>query len=125
MDISVRACSEQEALDYVRDPSVVKFLSLYPDSIKNDFAMLVMDEKLLVLAKAKKNKVEIHVACKYRDRATVRQTMQQGLEWFGSRGFTTVWTDAPDDRSALVKMLQSLNFRKEKQRWIWESERQF
>jgi hypothetical protein len=124
MDISVRACSEQEALDYIQDRSVVKFLSLYPDSVKDDFAMLVMDEKLLVLAKAKKNKVEIHVACKYRDRATVRQTMQQGLEWFGARGFTTVWTTAPDDRSSLIKMLQSLNFRKAKQRWIWESKQQ-
>ena len=49
MDISVRACSEQEALDYIQDRSVVKFLSLYPGSVKDDFAMLVMDEKLLVL----------------------------------------------------------------------------
>jgi len=124
MDIGVRACSEEEALDYVRDPSVLKFLNQYPASIHNDFAMLVMDEKLLVLAKAKKKTVEIHVACKYKDRATVRQTMAQGLEWFAGRGFTKVWTTAPDDRLALIRMLQSLNFRKAQKRWTWESKQQ-
>jgi len=124
MDIGVRACSEEEALGYVRDPSVLKFLSQYPASIHSDFAMLVMDEKLLVLAKAKKKTVEIHVACKYKDRATVRQTMAQGLEWFAGRGFTKVWTTAPDDRLALIRMLQSLNFRKAQKRWTWESKQQ-
>ena len=124
MDISVRACSEQEALDYIQDRSVVKFLSLYPDSIKDDFAMLVMDEKLLVLAKAKGHSIEIHVACKYRDRSTVRQTMAQGLEWFAGAGFRKVWTTVPDDRPALIRMLQSLNFRKVKSRWIWVSKQQ-
>lgn len=124
MEISVRACTESEALDYVRDPSVVKWLDDYPAAIRQDFFMLIMDEKLLVLCKARKKSIEIHVACKYRDRASIRQTMLSGLEWFKSSGFNKVWTDAPDDRLALIKMLESLKFRKVKQRWVWQSVQQ-
>lgn len=120
MEVSVRVCSQDEALDYVQDPSVVKWLSAYPVNIKNDFIMLVMDERVLVLVKTRKRSVEVHIACKYRDRASVRETLENGLEWFKRLGYTTVWTRAPDDRVGLVRMLESLKFRKVKQRWLWE-----
>jgi len=120
MDISVRTCTEDEALEYVQDPSVVKWLSDFPVKIKDEFIMLVMDERVLVLVKTNKQSVEVHIACKYRDRAGVRETLENGLEWFKRLGYTNVWTKAPDDRVGLVRMLESLKFRKVKQRWVWE-----
>ena len=120
MEISVRTCTEDEALDYVQDPSVVKWLSDFPVKIKDEFIMLVMDERVLVLVKTNKQSVEVHIACKYRHRASVRQTLENGLEWFKRLGYTKVWTKAPDDRVGLVRMLESLKFRKVKQRWVWQ-----
>ena len=120
MDISVRTCTEDEALDYIQDPSVVKWLSDFPVKIKQEFIMLVMDERVLVLVKTDKQSVEVHIACKYRDRAGVRETLENGLEWFKRLGYTKVWTKAPDDRVGLVRMLESLKFRKVKQRWVWQ-----
>lgn len=117
MEISVRACDEDEALEYVRDWSVVKRLSEYPAGISITFSMLIMDEKLLVLAKPEGDAIEIHIACKFRDRGTARITMERGLQWFMDQGYKTVWTTAPDDRKALVKMLESLQFRKVGERW--------
>ncbi len=120
MDIAVRTCSQDEALEYVQDPSVVKYLSNYPLAIKNDFIMLVMDERVLVLVKTRGRSVEVHIACTFRQRARVRQTLERGLQWFRKLGYTQVWTKAPDDRVALVRMLESLKFKKVKQRWVWE-----
>jgi hypothetical protein len=117
MAISVRACDEDEALEYVRDPSVVKWLKEYPSGISSAFIMLVMDEKLLVLAKPDGESVEVHIACKFRDRGTARETLEQGLRWFTGQRFKTVWTTASDDRKALVRMLESLQFRRVGERW--------
>lgn len=117
MEISVRACDDDEALEYLRDPSVIKLLSVDPQGIGLDWIMVIMDEKLLVVARPDKDELEIHVACKFRDRATVRDTMKSGLEWLHGQGFSKVWTTAPDERKALVKMLEYLQFRKVGERW--------
>jgi hypothetical protein len=117
MEISVRACDDVEALEYLRDPSVIKLLSVDPQGLSSDWITLVMDEKLLVVAKPEGSELEIHVACKFRDRGAVRETMKQGLEWLHSQGFSTVWTTAPDERKALGKMLEFLQFRKVGERW--------
>jgi hypothetical protein len=117
MALSIRTCDEGEALEYLRDPSVIKLLSVDPQGLSSDWITLVMDEKLLVVAKPEGNDLEIHVACKYRDRAEVRETMKQGLEWLHGQGFTKVWTTAPNERKALGKMLEFLQFRKVGARW--------
>lgn len=119
MDISVRACDEDEALEILRDPSVIKLLSVIPERISSDWITLIMDGKLLVVAKPDKDCLEVHVACRFRDRATVRDTMENGLKWLSEQGFETIWTTAPDTRKALVKMLESLQFRKVGERWIY------
>lgn len=119
MEVSVRQCSDEEALDILCDPTVVKLLSVEPKGIGLDWFTLLMDERLLVVAKAEGDSVEIHVACRYRDRATARDTMINGLKWFTDKGFKTIWTTAPDERKALVKMLESLQFRKVGERWIY------
>lgn len=116
MEISVRACTDDEALEYLYDPSVRKFLNIAPESIHPEWMKLVMDERLLVLAKTDWKEVEIHVACRFRDRGTVRETMQNGLEWL-HQDFDLVWTTAPDERVGLIRMLKSLGFRKVGSRW--------
>ena len=117
MEISVRACDEDEALEILCDPSVVKLLSITPASIHSGWIKLIMDHALLVLAKPDGDEIEVHVACRYRDRAIIRKTMQEGLQWFINQGYRTVWTTAPDERKALGKMLESLHFRKVGARW--------
>ena len=117
MEISIRVCSEDEALEYLQDPSVIKLLSINPEGLSDDWITLIMDEILLVVARPEGSELEIHVACKYRDRAKVRKTMAQGLEWLHEQGFSPVWTTAPNERKALGKMLESLQFRKVGERW--------
>jgi hypothetical protein len=117
MEISVRACDDVEALEFLRDPSVIKLLSVDPQGLSSDWITIVMDEKLLVVAKPEGSELEIHVACRFRDRGAVRETMKQGLEWLHSQGFSKVWTTAPDERKALGKMLEFLQFRKVGERW--------
>lgn len=116
MALSVRACDDDEALEYLNDPSIIKLLIVSPESINPEWMRLIMDEKLLVLAKPDWKEVEIHVACRFRDRATVRETMQKGLEWL-HQDFEIVWTTAPDERKGLVRMLESLDFRRVGSRW--------
>jgi hypothetical protein len=116
MAFSVRACEEDEALEYLRDPSVRKFLSFDPVGVNAEWIKLVMNERLLVLTKPDWKEIEVHVACKFRDRGIVRQTMKDGLEWL-HQDFEIVWTTAPDSRVGLVRMLESLDFRRVGSRW--------
>jgi len=119
MEISVRPCDDDEALEYLRDPSVIKLLSVDPQGIGLDWFTIIMDEKLLVVAKPDNDELEIHVACKYRERGEVRETMKHGLKWLTDQGFSKIWTTAPDERKALGKMLEFLQFRKIGERWIY------
>lgn len=119
MAFSVRTCSESEALAILQDRSVAKLLSIKPERISTEFVRLLMDEILLVIAKPDNIGVEVHVACRFRDRAKVRDTMKSGMQWLQGRGFNTIWTTAPDDRKGLVKMLESLGFRKVNERWLY------
>jgi hypothetical protein len=116
MALSVRSCEDDEALEYLRDPSVRKFISADPEGIRSGWMKLIWDDKLLVLAKPDWKEVEIHVACRFRDRGTVRATMENGLEWL-HQDFDVVWTTAPDSRIGLIGMLKSLGFIKVGARW--------
>jgi len=40
-----------------------------------------------------------------------------GLDWLNAWGYKKIWTTAPEERKALVKMLESLGFRKVEERW--------
>jgi hypothetical protein len=119
MEISIRQCSESEALEILNDRSIAKLLSVKPESIKDDYVLLIVNEMLLVLAKPEKQSIEIHVACRFRDRAFVRDTMVNGIKWLESCGFTTIWTTAPDSRKGLTKLLESIGFLKVQERWVY------
>lgn len=117
MAISVRGCLESEALSILRDPSVSQYLSIDPRGIASDWIMLLMGNRLLVLARPEDGELEIHVACRFRDRKNLKEVMVFGLDWLNAWGYKKIWTTAPEERKALVKMLESLGFRKVEERW--------
>jgi phosphoribosyl-AMP cyclohydrolase len=119
MEISVRDASDAEALEILNEPSVRRLIQFDPIGIHPEWAVLMMDEKLLVLVQVNDDDIEIHVACRYRDRGSIRETMKKGIEWFVSKGFKIIWTTAPDSRKGLVKLLESLQFRKFGERWVY------
>ena len=110
MDSYIVRCREDIALDILQHPSVVRPLGLYADSVLEDFEWWLVDDKLLVALKPQGKEVEVHIACKFRDRHSVRESMKNGLEWLKFRKFKVVWTTAPDNRKALLNMLTALNF---------------
>ena len=114
------ACSEEEALSILNDHSVRKHLSIAPCGIAEEWISLIMDNRLLLLAKPDGRDLEIHVACRYRDRKGLREVMDFGIKWLKLCGYKKIWTTAPDERKALVKMLESLGFRKVNERWEHE-----
>lgn len=119
MEVSIRACDEDEALEILCCPSVIKLLSVQPEGVGADWIKLIVNGKLLVLAKPDMDEVEVHIACAYRDRADIRDAMVAGLKWLTEQGYQRIWTTAPDSRKALTKMLQFLQFRKVGSRWVY------
>ena len=117
--MTLTICTESQALDILRDPTVLPNLSVYPIGVK-DVEMYLLDEKALVLVMPQGEKAEIHIACKRKDRANLRESMKNGLNWLKNRGFSQVFTTAPNHRKALINMLESLNFREFEGKWIWE-----
>tara|TARA_R110000868_G_scaffold21274_2_gene88432 strand:- start:1118 stop:1489 length:372 start_codon:yes stop_codon:yes gene_type:complete len=110
MDSYIVRCRKDIALDILQHPTVVRPLGLYAESVLDDFEWWLVDDKLLAALKPQGSVVELHIACKFRDRHSVRESMKNGLEWLKFRKFTVVWTTAPDNRKALLNMLTALNF---------------
>lgn len=119
MAISVRQCSKEEAIDWLNEPSILKLLPGRFTSLSDQFTTLVMDEKLLVVTRLHDDGLEIHAACRFRDRAAVKETMRNAIKWLEDRGFTTLWTTAPDSRKGLTNLLEFLGFQKVKERWVY------
>jgi len=119
MGADLRPCTESEALEILRDPSVLPYLSVYPVGLK-DVEAYLMDEKALVIVIPMGDEAEVHIACKRKDRAFLRESIKSGLKWLKERGFVRVFTTAPDHRKALTNMLQSLDFKNLNGRWVWE-----
>ena len=119
MEAGVRLCTEAEALEILRDRSVQRFLSIVPESIHPGWLKLMVNEILLVLAKPESGEVEVHIACRYRDRANARDAISATLEWLVNQGYEKVWTTAPDERKGLTNMLESFQFRKAGERWVY------
>jgi hypothetical protein len=115
----ITRCTDVEALEILRHPTVMNPLGMYSESILDSFEWWMIDGKLLVATKPDNDSVEVHIACKLRDRSGARQSIKDGLIWLTGRGFSTIWTTAPDERKALVNMLKSLQFRKMGNRWIY------
>ena len=119
MDSYITRCDESLALDILQDRSVSSALGIYAESILNDFEWWIIDDRLLVALKPDGRNIEVHIACKFKDRHLVRESMKNGLQWLKLRGFDGAWTTAPDNRKALVNMLANLNFvRVEDGKWV-------
>lgn len=119
MEAIITKCTDVDALEVLRHPTVMSALGIYSDAILDTFEWWMIDGKLLVAARPDGKEVEVHIACKLRDRSVARQSIKDGLIWLVGRGFSTIWTTAPDERKALVNMLKSLQFRKIGNRWIY------
>lgn len=110
-------CTEKQALEILRDSSVLPCLAFYPEGVK-DIEKYLIDDKALLIVMSGKEEVEVHIAVKYRDRAFIRKSLECGIKWLKERGFSRIVTTAPDDRKALVKLLLSLGFNKDGNRWV-------
>lgn len=110
-------CSEEKALEIVRDPSVLPYLRFYPESIADVEKYLIGKESLLVVIPVK-DEAEVHIASKYRDRAVIRKSLIDGIAWLRGRGFSRITTTAPEERTALINLLKSLGFNYEGERWV-------
>jgi len=113
----IRACTEAEALVILHDPTVLPLLAFYPVGMK-EVETYLLNESALAVVMPKGAAAEVHIACRYRDRGKARESFKFGLEWLRSRGFTEVFTTAPDERKALVNMLKGLGFRREAGKWV-------
>jgi len=85
-----------------------------------DVEKYLISENALLIVMPEEDQVEVHIAAKYRDRASIRESLEDGIEWLKGRGFSRIVTTAPDERKALVNLLTSLGFCKDGERWtIW------
>lgn len=114
----MKTCTSEQALEILRDPTVLKCLSFYPEGIKAVQTYLVGNALLIVMPQG--DEAEVHLACKLRDRAELGNKLKEAREELRKAGFKRVWTTAPDSRKALVRMLIKLGFVKKELRWVWE-----
>lgn len=117
MDTRITLCSDEKALEILRHESVVKLLSVYPEGIKG-FDKYLLGGKVLLVVLPEGDIAEVHIACKFRDRATVKESLIDGMDWLRSMGFRSIWTTAPDHRKGLINMLVKLGFVKHSDRWV-------
>lgn len=114
----MRPCSKEEALTVLRDRSVLPMLKFYPEDVK-DVETYMMNEAALVIIIPQGYAAEVHIACPFRKRAFMKDCFREGLQWLKYRGFSEVFTTAPDERKALVNLLLSLGFTKANDRWTY------
>jgi hypothetical protein len=117
MDISVEQCSRERALDILQDSSVCVPWGIYADDILDTTTLYIVNDKILLQLMPDGDEIEVHIACKYRDRIGARPMLADVLVWLKSIGFVKIVTSAPENRKALQRMLLSLGFTKLNERW--------
>jgi hypothetical protein len=119
MDSYIARCDENVALDILQDRSVSSVMGIYAEAILPEFEWWIIDSRLLLALKPNGRNIEAHIACKFKDRHLVRESIQNGLQWLKLRGFENVIAPVPDSRKALVNMLINFNFvRVEDGKWL-------
>ncbi len=118
MDFSIRPCDPDEALDILQDRTVYEQIGIIATRLKGTFEWWMISDKALLCLKPEGNDVEVHIACKRKDRAGLRKHLNQAIEWLKERGFEKIYTTAPDERKALINMLKSLEFINIDGRWV-------
>ena len=121
MDISVEPCSKSYAIGVFQDPSVYMPWGIYVDDITDTSTLYVINGKILLQVIPDGEEVRVHIACKYRDRAGIREILLKAMQWLKSIGFARIATTAPADRKALHNLLSSLGFLHIDERWVWAS----
>jgi len=114
---NIRECTKAEALEILQDQSVCRHLENYPHDIM-DVELNIINEKAVLAVIPCESGAEIHVACKYKDRAGIKPVFRETIDWLKSRGFEHIITYAPNGRKSLINMLKSLGFRQASERWI-------
>ena len=103
MAFSIRQCDQDEALNILQHPSVVKPLKVFATEIKDNFEWWIIGEKALLAVKPKGDIAEVHIACKMRDRAGLKEHLVSGMDWLKDRGFSGAETTAPDERKVSMR----------------------
>ena len=117
-NIAVRP-SKAQVLDILQDPTVSIPWGIYVDDIQTTAGLLLVNDKVLVQLIQKQNDLEVHICCKLRDRAGIKEVLVRMLKWVSAYNWNEIYTTAPDNRSALKKMLINLGFTEHKARWIY------
>ena len=120
IDYGMEKCDTETALSILQHPTVVRPLGIYATEVHNNLEYWLLDKKVLVVSIPDGNDVEVHIACKRKDRAGARKSLHKGLKFFKDRGFKKIWTTAPAERVALVNMIKSLGFVNTKDKWVYE-----
>jgi len=119
MDISVEPCTKSYAIGVFQDPSVYMPWGIYVDDITDTSTLYVINGRILLQLMPKGDEIEVHIACKYRDRIGARPILIEAMRWLKGIGFDRIVTSAPENRTALIKMLLSLGFQKVNERWVY------
>ena len=120
IDYGMERCDTETALSILQHPTVVRPLGLYATEMQDHFEYWLLDKKILVVALPDNDDIEVHIACKRKDRAGARASLKKGLGFFKGRGFKKIWTSAPNERNALTNMLKSLGFASIDDKWVYE-----
>jgi hypothetical protein len=110
---------KSQVLNILQHKSVYVPWGIYVDTIGNTNNLLLIENKVLVQLIQKNNELEIHICCKMRDRANLKNTLLNYLNWFASYNWSAIYTTAPDDRKALKRMLINLGFIQQNERWVY------
>ena len=78
MDSSIRDASDEEALEILRDKTVLPFLSVYPDELIS-VEKYILGERALLVVIPDGDKVEVHIACRRKQRAGLREYLERCL----------------------------------------------
>ena len=116
---SVTIPTKARALEILQHDSVSVPWGLFVTDIGNMEGLVLLNDKVLVQLIPRSEKLEIHGCCKLRDRAQMGEPFARLLEWIAGQGWTQIYTTAPDDRTALKRMLINLGFSQHKARWIY------
>ena len=117
-NIAVRP-SKAQVLDILQDPTVSNPWGIYVEGIQTTAGLLLVNDKVLVQLIQKENDLEVHICCKLRDKAGIKEVLVRMLKWVSAYNWNEIYTTAPDNRSALKKMLINLGFTEHKARWIY------
>jgi len=119
----VRRPTKQQVLDVLQDPTVYIPWGIYAEDVHNLDDLVLLDNRVLLQILDAGDGLEVHICCKRRDRADVREVILAAMDWLRSCGVNKLVTTAPKTRVALTNLLKSLGFCETENKWVmvWDS----